>query len=173
MSTSCCNLQWHLFLDVTCLIHVAYSNRICYRFCSQRKHGKGRDKKCQGAPVQGTVRTARFTAWNSKKDELLSQGIKINGPGATVAQDLEPEYTTFSDDEKTAFVALQVGLGLLLPMHVAPCTIGKGSLDLWCVSNPEMQIPPLAQLNNAKQLFHNLSLPNFTDVHRMPVQLTL
>jgi 3-phytase len=54
------------------------------------------------------VRTARFTAWNSQKALLESQGVKLTGINATVAQDLEPEYTAFSADEKTAFVTLQV-----------------------------------------------------------------
>lgn len=34
--------------------------------------------------------------------------MKLTGINATVAQDLEPEYTTFSQDEKIAFVSLQV-----------------------------------------------------------------
>lgn len=52
--------------------------------------------------------TARFTAWNDQKALLELQGVKLNGINATVAQDLEPEYTTFAADEKTAFVNLQV-----------------------------------------------------------------
>lgn len=67
-------------------------------------------RPCLVTGVTGTVRTAGFTAWNGKKEELLKQGISISGPGSTVAQDLEPEYTTFSADEKLAFVSLQVSL---------------------------------------------------------------
>lgn len=63
--------------------------------------------ECTGGGVYGRVRTARFTAWNSQKALLESQGVKLNGINATVAQDLEPEYTAFSADEKTAFVTLQ------------------------------------------------------------------
>lgn len=51
--------------------------------------------------------TADFTAFNSRAAELRSQGVRIFGPGATVAQDLEPEYITVSEDGKTAYVALQ------------------------------------------------------------------
>lgn len=54
------------------------------------------------------MRTARFTAWNDQKALLESQGVKLTGINATVAQDLEPEYTTFAADEKMAFVTLQV-----------------------------------------------------------------
>lgn len=37
----------------------------------------------------------------------LSADIKINGPGATVAQDLEPEYIAVSADSQFAYVSLQ------------------------------------------------------------------
>ena len=50
---------------------------------------------------------ADFKAWNSKKTELIQSGVRIFGPNATVAQDLEPEYITMSDDGKIAWVTLQ------------------------------------------------------------------
>lgn len=68
----------------------------------------GLDLLCLGAPIQGRVRTARFTAFNDRKAELEAAGVKLNGVNATVAQVLEPEYTTFSQDERIAFVSLQV-----------------------------------------------------------------
>ena len=34
-------------------------------------------------------------------------GVRIFGPGASVAQDMEPEYVTVSDDSQTAFIAFQ------------------------------------------------------------------
>jgi hypothetical protein len=39
--------------------------------------------------------------------------VKLSGIGASVAQDLEPECVTFSVAGNIAFVALQVGGGLL------------------------------------------------------------
>jgi len=54
-----------------------------------------------------TVATADFRAFNSQIDSLRAAGVRIYGPGATVAQDLEPEYITFSADGATAYVALQ------------------------------------------------------------------
>ncbi|TCM68790.1 hypothetical protein EC844_104166 [Acinetobacter calcoaceticus] len=48
-----------------------------------------------------------FKAWNNKKAELVKAGVRIFGPNATVAQDLEPEYITISSDGKTAWAALQ------------------------------------------------------------------
>ncbi|MCU4349176.1 choice-of-anchor I family protein [Acinetobacter lactucae] len=50
---------------------------------------------------------ADFKAWNNQKAALLEKGVRIFGPNATVAQDLEPEYITVSDDSKTAWVTLQ------------------------------------------------------------------
>lgn len=54
-----------------------------------------------------TARTADFRAFNPRIDQLRAAGVRIFGPGATVAQDLEPEYITVSDDSLTAFVSLQ------------------------------------------------------------------
>lgn len=56
---------------------------------------------------QATVRTADFTAFNSQREALVAQGVRIFGPNATVAQDLEPEYITVSSDSRTAWIALQ------------------------------------------------------------------
>lgn len=50
---------------------------------------------------------ADFRAWNSQKADLMAKGVRIFGPNATVAQDLEPEYITISGDSKTAWVTLQ------------------------------------------------------------------
>lgn len=66
---------------------------------------------CRGAQVYGSVRTARFTAWNNKASQLTAQGVKLTGINATVAQDLEPEYATFAAGERIAFVGLQVRAG--------------------------------------------------------------
>lgn len=48
--------------------------------------------------------TAGFSAFNGT---TLDPGIRIFGPGASVARDLEPEYITVSHDSKTAWVTLQ------------------------------------------------------------------
>lgn len=53
------------------------------------------------------VRTADFRAFNGQEAALRAQGVRIYGPGATVAQDLEPEYIAVSEDGKTAYVTLQ------------------------------------------------------------------
>lgn len=53
---------------------------------------------------QRDVRTAAFTQFN---DQTLDPSIRIFGPGATVAQDLEPKYIATSDNQRTAWVTLQ------------------------------------------------------------------
>jgi 2',3'-cyclic-nucleotide 2'-phosphodiesterase (5'-nucleotidase family)/DNA-binding beta-propeller fold protein YncE len=55
----------------------------------------------------GAVTTATFTAFNGQKDALVAAGVRIFGPNATVAQDLEPEYIAVSADGTTAYVTLQ------------------------------------------------------------------
>ncbi len=50
------------------------------------------------------VTTLDFTAFNAA---VLDPSIKINGPGSTVAQDLEPEYIAVSRNSKVAWVTLQ------------------------------------------------------------------
>ncbi|MBL8514054.1 MAG: choice-of-anchor I family protein [Betaproteobacteria bacterium] len=54
-----------------------------------------------------TVATADFRAFNGQEDALRSQGIRIFGPGANAAKDLEPEYIAVSADSRTAWVTLQ------------------------------------------------------------------
>lgn len=53
------------------------------------------------------VRTATFSAYNGQIATLRASGIRIFGPNASVAQDLEPEYATVSADGATAYVTLQ------------------------------------------------------------------
>ncbi|MER5421618.1 choice-of-anchor I family protein [Streptosporangium roseum] len=50
-----------------------------------------------------TVRNAGFQRFDAGK--LRAEGVRITGPGATAAQDLEPEYITVEGD--TAYVTLQ------------------------------------------------------------------
>jgi DNA-binding beta-propeller fold protein YncE len=60
-----------------------------------RRHGRSK------------VETAHFRAYNGREDELRAKGIRIYGPGASAAQDFEPEYITVSPDGRTAYVTLQ------------------------------------------------------------------
>jgi hypothetical protein len=60
-----------------------------------------------GGIASATVQTANFMSFNSQENALKAAGVRIYGPGATVAQDLEPEYITFSSDGSKALVTLQ------------------------------------------------------------------
>jgi DNA-binding beta-propeller fold protein YncE len=55
------------------------------------------------------VHTAGFGAFNrsSVRRSLIASGVRIYGPDASVAQDLEPEYIAVSPDSNTAWVTLQ------------------------------------------------------------------
>lgn len=57
--------------------------------------------------ANATATTVGFAAYNSQADALRAEGVRIFGPGATVAQDLEPEYIAVSSDSRTAWVAMQ------------------------------------------------------------------
>lgn len=53
------------------------------------------------------VTTAGFQAFNDREAVLTEAGVRIYGPDASVAQDLEPENITISEDSQTAWVVLQ------------------------------------------------------------------
>ena len=60
-----------------------------------------------GGVATPTVQEASFTPFNSQIDALKASGVRIFGPGSSVAQDFEPEYITFSGDGTKAWVTLQ------------------------------------------------------------------
>ena len=60
-----------------------------------------------GGVADARVRTAGFDAFDGRADELRAAGVRLFGPGATVSQDLEPEYVATSADGRTAWVTLQ------------------------------------------------------------------
>ncbi len=56
---------------------------------------------------QVNVTTLNFNAFDSQLATLRAAGVRIFGPGASVSQDLEPEYIAVSDDSQFAYVTLQ------------------------------------------------------------------
>jgi len=54
-----------------------------------------------------TATTIDFSAFDIRKDALTYTGARVFGPNATVAQDLEPEFITISNDSNYAWVTLQ------------------------------------------------------------------
>jgi hypothetical protein len=69
-----------------------------------------------------TVQTAGFAAFNGQIDALKTAGVRIFGPGATVAQDLEPEYITVTPDGMKAVVTLQEANALAV-VDIATATV--------------------------------------------------
>ena len=57
--------------------------------------------------MTANVRSVDFTKFNGQEAALRAQGIRIYGPGASAAQDFEPEYIAVSADSRTAYVTLQ------------------------------------------------------------------
>ena len=58
-------------------------------------------------PAAPIARTADFAQFIGQEAALRAQGVRIYGPRANAAQDLEPEYIAVSADGKTAWVTLQ------------------------------------------------------------------
>ncbi len=77
------------------------------------------DVRNLAAPV---VRTADFTAFNGQEAALRAAGVRIYGPGATAAKDLEPEYIAVSADSATAWVTLQEN-NALAKVDIASATV--------------------------------------------------
>jgi hypothetical protein len=77
------------------------------------------DVRTPAAPVE---RKATFTAFNAQAAALRAAGVRIYGPNATVAQDLEPEYIAVSADGTTAWVTLQEN-NALARVNIATATV--------------------------------------------------
>ena len=75
-------------------------------------------------PQRATVATASFAKFNGRKNELIAAGVRVFGPGATVAQDVEPEYIAVSHDSKTAWVTLQENNALAV-IDIRKATVEK------------------------------------------------
>ena len=59
-----------------------------------------------------SVTTLDFTSFNTDEAVLEAEGFRVFGPGATLAQDVEPEYIAVSEDSSTAWVSLQENNGV-------------------------------------------------------------
>lgn len=75
-----------------------------------------------GGVLSATVTTAGFTSFNGQLAALKAAGVRIFGPGATVAQDLEPEYIAFSTDGTKAYITLQEN-NAVAELNIATATI--------------------------------------------------
>ena len=59
----------------------------------------------------GNITNLDFNAFNGQEATLEANGFRVFGPNANLAQDVEPEFITISDDSQTAWVALQENNG--------------------------------------------------------------
>jgi len=95
------------------------------------------------------VHQITFEMFNDKVASLRNKGVRIYGPNATVAQDLEPEYVTISDDGTTAHVSLQENNALavidlvnyqvldILPLGLKDYNSGKATLQTFNLNENE------------------------------------
>ncbi len=87
------------------------------------------------------VRTATFEKFIGQEDALRAKGVRIFGPGANAAQDLEPEFITTDRFGLKAFVACQENNALaivdiwrakvrrLVPLGTKDHTLAENALD--------------------------------------------
>ena len=66
----------------------------------------------------------------------LDASIRIFGPGASIAQDLEPEYIAVSDDSRVAFVACQENNAMIL-INIAEARL----IDIWGLGFKDHSLP--------------------------------
>jgi phospholipase/lecithinase/hemolysin len=72
--------------------------------------------------IDPSVTNVGFADFNDQIDSLREAGVRIFGPGATVAQDLEPENIAVSADGSQAFVTLQENNAIAI-LDIASATI--------------------------------------------------
>lgn len=87
------------------------------------------------ALTQADVRTAHF---RDITRAMLDSSVRIFGPRASIAQDLEPEYITVSPDSKTAWVTLQEANAIgIIDVDTAAVTrvVGLGVKEHWRAEN--------------------------------------
>lgn len=88
-----------------------------------------------------SVKTADFSAWIGQEQALRDTGVRIFGPGANAAQDLEPEYITVDQRDRFAYVSLQENNAVakvdirkakvvdILPLGVKDHSLPENALD--------------------------------------------
>ncbi|WP_179019230.1 choice-of-anchor I family protein [Winogradskyella forsetii] len=60
-----------------------------------------------GNILQTNVTNLNFNSFDAQIATLQASGVRVFGPGASVSQDMEPEFITFSSDSQMAYVTLQ------------------------------------------------------------------
>ncbi|MEJ7914345.1 MAG: choice-of-anchor I family protein, partial [Chitinophagaceae bacterium] len=70
------------------------------------------------------VTTIDFASFASQQAALQAGGLRVYGPRSSLAQDMEPEYITISEDSKTAWVTLQEN-NAIAKINIAAKTITR------------------------------------------------
>lgn len=82
--------------------------------------------------TQANVNFVTFGSYNGQAGALRAQGIRIFGPGSSVAQDLEPEYIAISEDNQKAYLSLQENNAMAI-IDIATASVDSlvplGSMD--------------------------------------------
>lgn len=86
--------------------------------------------------TQAQVTTLNFNAFDSQLNTLRAAGVRVYGPGATVSQDLEPEYITVAANSQTAWVVMQEN-NAIAQINLTTNTI----TNLWSLGLKDHSIP--------------------------------
>lgn len=84
----------------------------------------------------GRVRTAGFGAFESQRAVLEAAGLRLNWPGATLAEDVEPEYLAVAPDGRTAYATLQEA-NAVAEVDIATATIAA----IWPLGLKDHSLP--------------------------------
>ncbi|MEM8565026.1 MAG: choice-of-anchor I family protein [Bacteroidota bacterium] len=101
--------------------------------------------------------TLGFSGFNSMVATLEAEAFRVFGPGATLAQDVEPEYITVSPDGSTAYVALQENNGLAIVDLASKTISGIIPLGLKDYSTEGNEIDP----SDEDGVYNPISVPAF------------
>ncbi|QGX38366.1 choice-of-anchor I family protein [Permianibacter aggregans] len=105
-----------------------------------------------GAGVaSATVTHASFTAFNGDAATLKASGVRLFGPNASVAQDLEPEYIAVSSDSSKAYVTLQENNALAI-VDIGTATV----TDIKALSFKNHNIPGMGLDANRNDKYPNI-----------------
>ncbi len=116
-------------------------------------------------PAGATVRTVTFDQYNGQEDALRATGVRIYGPGASAAQDFEPEYVAVSSDSTTAYVALQENNALAVVDLVAGEVLAVAPLGYKDWSNLQMDASNRDDgINFASWPVHGIYQPDAIDL---------
>lgn len=75
-----------------------------------------------GDIANAPVVSVGFANYNDKAESLRNKGIRLFGPNASVAQDLEPEYISITADDSRAYVSCQEANALAV-IDIATATV--------------------------------------------------